>query len=387
MKVFVPDGKDKKRKGVCECEAKVKAFMRMLRVGEGTEGESGYTTAFDNNIITDLSTHPQKNYGGSTAAGAYQVMRYTWWWLNGEELDEDNLKTGVYNENHDYIKRYKISNYKQESQDKVCLVIMKHKRKRLMDLVISNQIEKAIRDIASLEWASLPHIGDDSKYKYKGKPQPATPMVDCLKNYQTFLKEELSNKQTWKLHLKNGFLKEFGYNCCGDDKKDDRTNCSCGKPHYNNAKTEHWIHQEPSECWAASVKILKNYGVTGGARTNCIIIANQKDKVLTPVNAQNGIDYIDSQLKMGNPVVVGLDDNLRETTYNTHKATDHFFVIVGSGCENGKRFYNFFDVGSKTQEKGTDTSNKLTIKDNLLIEGKSNGGTHNYTITEIRRNN
>lgn len=91
-------------------------------------------------------------------------------------------------------------------------------------------------------------------------------------------------------------------------------------------------------------------------------------------------------MKKGNPVV-GLDDNLRETTYNVHKATDHFFVIVGSGCEDGKGFYNFFDVGSKTREQGTSSSNKLIIHDDLLISGKSNGGTHKYTITEVRRNN
>jgi len=78
---------------------------------------------------------------------------------------------------------------------------------------------------------------------------------------------------------------------------------------------------------------------------------------------------------------------LKEATYNVHKATEHFFVLVGSGCEEGKRFYNFFDVGSKTKEKGTDTKNKLFIDDHLLILGKSNGGTHNYTITEVRRNN
>ncbi|MDR7371312.1 glycoside hydrolase family 104 protein [Flavobacterium aquidurense] len=377
--------KEEKKPKICEYEARVKAFMRMLRVGEGTDGEFGYTTAFDNNKITDLSSHPQKNYGGSTAAGAYQIMRYTWWWLNGEELDENNLKTGIYIEKHDYIKKYKIPDYTQESQDKVCLIIMKHKRKGLLDLIISNQIEKAIRNIASLEWASLPHIENNSKYKYKGKQQPATPMADCLKNYETFLKEELSNKQTWNLHIKNGFLKEFGYNCCDNEK--DNNACSCGKTHYNNAKPENWVHQEPGECWAASVKILKNYGIEGGKRANCIVIANQKDKVLTPIDAQIGIDYIDSQLKIGNPVVVGLDDNLRETTYNVNKATDHFFVIVGSGCEDDTRFYNFFDVGSKTREKGTDSSNKLMIKDNLLIQGKSNGGTHNYTITEIRRNN
>lgn len=174
-------------------------------------------------------------------------------------------------------------------------------------------------------------------------------------------------------------------NCGG--KADNGTPCpTCKKTHYNVAKPEHWITQEPSECWAASVKVLKNYGITGGARANCIIVANQDEDTLTPVNAQTGIDYIDSQLKAGNPVVVGLDDNLRQTTYNAHKATDHFFVIVGSGCDNGKKFYNFFDVGSKTKEAGTSSSNKMYIKDNLLIEGKSNGGSHNYTVTEIRRN-
>ncbi|MGK6342036.1 hypothetical protein ACMGDK_07350 [Chryseobacterium sp. DT-3] len=176
-------------------------------------------------------------------------------------------------------------------------------------------------------------------------------------------------------------------NCGGKDNGNTGTPCSsCNKTHYNAAKPEHWISQEPSECWAASVKVLKNYGITGGARANCIIMADQDDKTLTPVDAQTGIDYIDSQLKIGNPVVVGLDDNLRKTTYNVHKATDHFFVIVGSGCENGKRYYNFFDVGSSKKEAGTSPDNKMFIKDNLLIKGKSNGGTHDYTVSEVRRN-
>lgn len=209
-------------------------------------------------------------------------------------------------------------------------------------------------------------------------------MKECLENYEESLKEELLGKSD--LHLKKGFLKEFGYNCCEIEKLNKNVNCTCGKVHYNLAKPENWLHQEPSECWAASVQVLKNYGVIGGARSNAIIIANQNGSTLTPIDSQKGIDYIDSQLKLGNPIVVGLDDNLRVTTYNSHQATDHFFVIVGSGCEKGKRYYNFFDVGSKTREQGTDNSNRLIIQDNLLIEGKSNGGSHNYTITEIRKN-
>ncbi|CAM3792051.1 glycoside hydrolase family 104 protein [Flavobacterium gelidilacus] len=367
--------KDKNK--VCECEARVRAFMRMLRIGEGTENEKGYTTQYSGKQFTNMSKHPENvitaGKYSSSAAGAYQIMRYTWWWLGGQKLTDNNKKAGVYEEYHDYIKKYNIPDFTAESQDKLCVIILKHKRSGIMDLIFKNQIKDALDKYGSYEWASLP----PGRYG-----QPTQTMGLALKKYDEYLKEELEGKSN--LHLKKGFLKEFGYNCCSEDEKSD---CSCGKKHYNNSKPEHWIHQQPSECWAASVKILKNYGISGGARTNCIIIANQNGKTITPKNAQVGIDYIDSQLAKGNPIVVGLDDNLRETSYNVHKATDHFFVLVGSGCENGKRFYNFFDVGSKTKSAGTNISNKMFIEDNLLIKGKSNGGTHNYTITEVRKNN
>jgi len=81
--------------------------------------EDGYTTAFGNNKITDLSKHPEINYGGSTAAGAYQIMRYSWWWLKGEKLTKSNKKAGVYEKWHDYIKKYNIADFKPESQDKL----------------------------------------------------------------------------------------------------------------------------------------------------------------------------------------------------------------------------------------------------------------------------
>lgn len=386
-------------KGVCEAEARVRAFMRMLRVGEDTgeervngikkDPQMGYTTAFGGVKITDLSTHPKKNYGGSTAAGAYQIMRYTYAWLGGSKLEWTGSYfkiLDIYEKEHDYIKKYNINDYQPESQDKLCICLMKDK-KGMIESIIEGEIENAIRKYGSSIWASLPYKGDNSRYDFKGKPQPATPMSKCLELYSKYLKEELLSISN--LHLKKGFLKEFGYNCCDNNKEliNTTNNCSCGKTHYNNAKPEHWVHQEPSECWAASVKVLKNYGIIGGSRINSIIIANQDKKNLTAINAQIGIDYLDSQLAKGNPVIVGLDDNRRETNYNAHKATDHFFVIVGNGCENGKRFYNFFDVGSENKEAGTSVKNKMFINENLLIEGKSFGGSHNYTITEVRRNN
>jgi len=389
-----PVKKDEKN-GVCESEAKVRAFMRMLRVGEDTgeersngikkDFEKGYSIAFGGAVISDLSSHPMKDYGGSTAAGAYQIMRYTYAWLGGSKLEWTGKYfkiLDIYEKEHDYRKKYNISDYQPESQDKLCICLMKDKR-GMIELVIDGKIEDAIRKYGSSIWASLPCKGDNSKYEFNGKPQPATPMAKCLELYNKYLKDELTDKSN--LHLKKGFLKEFGYDCC--DKKIVGNCSTCKNTHYDNAKPEHWITQQPHECYAACLVILKNYGVKGGLRVNCLIVANQDGNTLTPSNAQNGIDYLDSQLSIGNPIVVGLDDNKRETDYNAHKATDHFFLIVGSGCENGKKFYNFFDVGSKTKEAGTSSKNKMFIKENLLIEGKSNGGSHDYTITEIRRNN
>jgi muramidase (phage lysozyme) len=143
-----PEENNKENK-VCECEARVRAYMRMLRVGEGTgekvkaydknkkiiyinkNFEDGYTTAFNGNKITDLNKHPEKNYGGSTAAGAYQVMRYTWWDFNGHVL-KDKKKTGVYKESKDFAKKYGINDYQPESQDKFCLALMRYNNKLLL---------------------------------------------------------------------------------------------------------------------------------------------------------------------------------------------------------------------------------------------------------------
>ncbi|SIS64931.1 Peptidase family M23 [Chryseobacterium ureilyticum] len=241
---------EKKESKVCECEARVRAYMRMLRVGEATgeliksskynketrkseiiyishDFQKGYITAFGGNKITDLSTHPQKKYGGSSAAGAYQIMRYSWWWLNGEKLNKNKSKAGIYESHHDYIKKYKISDYFPESQDKVCVIIMKHKQKGLLELIISNNIEKAIRNQGSAEWASLPYDGDTSRYEYEGKQQPATPFKTCMEHYEKFLKDEL--KGISPLHLKKGFLKEFGYECCAESLKKESTSEGNGK--------------------------------------------------------------------------------------------------------------------------------------------------------------
>jgi len=220
----------------CECEARVRAFMRMLRVKEGTEGEKGYTMLFAKKDFIrdygkDRSTHPEivvsANGYSSSAAGAYQIMADTY-----------NDKGFTKNRNN-----YNINSFDQESQDKLCVTILKHnyvddrpskfynpiywkdvneterdterenkvkeKRKKfkgqngdIIKMLINNNYEKALL-LSSLCWASLP----DSPYG-----QPVGTKEQCKSNYEKFLKEELEGKSD--LYIKKGFLKEFGYECC-----------------------------------------------------------------------------------------------------------------------------------------------------------------------------
>lgn len=117
-----------------ECEAKVRAFIRMLRVKEGTSGESGYTKLFGHSNFTkppynkDMSTHPDISipFGNtsSDAAGAYQIMGDTYKNLTGYFQNEN--KKWIYSEKRDKTKKYNIKSFDQESQDKLCLAILKH---------------------------------------------------------------------------------------------------------------------------------------------------------------------------------------------------------------------------------------------------------------------
>ncbi|WP_144283276.1 PAAR-like protein [Chryseobacterium echinoideorum] len=390
--------------GVCEQEARVRAYMRMLRVGEGTgeliksseynkktkkteivyiahDFESGYTKLFGGDNFTksphnkDMSSHPQikvlwytKKNGEkvySSAAGAYQVMGYTW-------SDNDMINKR---------KTYSVKDFSPEGQDKFCIVLFKHKREGMLDLIIKGEIKGATEKYGSYEWASLP----PGRYG-----QPIETMEKALELYDKFYKEELTGKSP--LHLKKGFLKEFGYSCCDGQSTPSVGTGSCDKCHQNHydvSKPEHWIHQKPSECWQASIDILANYGLknNSGYPQNRIIMADQTGTTLIPKDTQKALDYLDSQLKLGNPIVVGLDDNLRKATYNSHKATEHFFVIVGKGCEEGKIYYRFFDVGSPTKDQGTSETLKLYLQGDNLLQGKSYGGSHTYTVTEVRRNN
>lgn len=175
-------------------EMRVRAFMRMLRVGEGTTGEKGYETLFGgksfikdfNKTFTDHPRIPMP-YGTrfSTAAGAYQVMGYTW--------DDAHMIA--------QRARYSITTFTPRDQDLFCLVLLKEKREEAWPLLLAGEIEASLTlnpGGYSYEWASLP----PGRYG-----QPIKSMQEALDYYHEYLQEEILGKSD--LHLETGFLKKF----------------------------------------------------------------------------------------------------------------------------------------------------------------------------------
>lgn len=118
----------------------VRAFLRMIRHGEGTSDEDGYRRCFGGDLFDSFSDHPRrritKTLGGrpitSTAAGAYQFLERTWQSL---------------------VTQYGFADFSPTNQDLGCIALIRGRG--ALDDVIAGRFEQAVRKCAK-EWASLP---------------------------------------------------------------------------------------------------------------------------------------------------------------------------------------------------------------------------------------
>ena len=388
-------------------EARVRTFLRMLRVGEGTVGLKGYTTLFGGKNFTkppynkDFSDHPKiaMPFGKTTssAAGAYQVMGYT--------LDDKLMQKKR--------KLLNILDFSPENQDKFAIILLKYKRAAttkkplsLLDLIIKNDIEKGLIWHGSYEWASLP----PGRYG-----QPAKSMEQALKIYEKYLTEELQGQSD--LLLQNDFLNDFGYDFNKTEEKSAIYHDTISKKvkseipklkakenidlRGDNSK---WISQfnkifgdkkaQNVACWKACKLILLNFKVEGGdlvSNKALFQVATElKNKLVVDSKiARLSVEYIDKQLALKKPVLVGVDHTYKyKGGFNNDASTDHFVVIVGRDIsEDGKLFYIFYEVGTSFKSKGTSDNNKLFIQDDFSLKGSTNyTNKHVYTVIQIRAN-
>ncbi|MBP2615844.1 peptidoglycan DD-metalloendopeptidase family protein [Chryseobacterium jejuense] len=386
-----PKLEKKKEETVCECEARVRAFIRMLRVKEGTENEIGYTTQYSGKQFSDFSEHPQevvtdsKGKHRSSAAGSYQIMTDTWKNLKGYYQDKN--KKWNYSGKLDYAKRYNISSFDQESQDKFCLVIMKHNyvddradsfynptvwkdkknkihdiaqeqklkewRKRfkkqqgdIIQMIIDNDIKRAAL-ISSLCWASLP----DSPYGQ----QSSTYTFDMVKAiYEEKLAQELiePNKE---LHLKKGFLKEFGYGCCGDNiKKEEllpskcpndcsqcfeysdvvptpKVNDQSGNKNHNRYKKEYRIKSNGKKYYHTGTDILAAVGTEVHS-----MMCGEVVHIRTDLPQNDYVKGYESPTSYGNTITIRSKDKTGKIVYHFYAHLSKVKVSVGEKIKHNQ---------------------------------------------------
>lgn len=77
--------------------------------------------------------------------------------------------------------KYSINDFTPKSQDIFCVLILKYKRKKSLNLIMEGKIDNAL-EILSYEWASLP----PGRYG-----QPAKSKKEALVLYENYLNEEL----------------------------------------------------------------------------------------------------------------------------------------------------------------------------------------------------
>ncbi len=117
----------------------------------------------------DFSDHPRiKIKSGnlvSSAAGAYQVMGYTW--------DDPEMIAARTECN--------INDFSPLSQDVFCLILLSIKRKGSLEKIRRGEVVEAL-DSLSYEWASLP----PGRYG-----QPSKTMGEALSIFDNYLQDEL----------------------------------------------------------------------------------------------------------------------------------------------------------------------------------------------------
>ncbi len=148
----------------------VKAFLTMIRKGEGTYGDRGYSTRFGHGTFASFEDHPKtvirSGAYASSAAGAYQIMGYTWTSANSEKAKV----------------KLSINDFSPTSQDKFAVYLLDNRH--AIKLILAGEIEKAVRKCNS-EWASLP----ESPYG-----QPTQKMSGAIEEFNKALANELSGK-------------------------------------------------------------------------------------------------------------------------------------------------------------------------------------------------
>ncbi|MGL4503878.1 MAG: hypothetical protein ACRC78_02625 [Planktothrix sp.] len=136
FKVTIEDSRKQFAKQPNKIDPNITAFLKMIRVHEGTKDDDGYRRMFGGNLFSDYSDHPRKLQTGSgitsDAAGAYQFLSTTW----------DSVAEAL-----------GLTDFSPANQDRGAIELIR--RRGAYEDVIEGRINEALEK-CSWEWASMP---------------------------------------------------------------------------------------------------------------------------------------------------------------------------------------------------------------------------------------
>lgn len=111
--------------------------------------------------------------------------------------------------------------------------------------------------------------------------------------------------------------------------------------------------------------------------------------IINEEESKKAIDYLNSELAIGHPILVGVNHTLDYKAGNAdNDSTDHFVVIVGCNCDTKGFYFIFYEVATSIETNGNSDSNKLYLNQaaHTLKGNPAYKIGRNYTVTQVRKN-
>ncbi|MCQ2111976.1 MAG: hypothetical protein MJY95_01390 [Bacteroidaceae bacterium] len=145
---------------------------------------------------------------------------------------------------------------------------------------------------------------------------------------------------------------------------------------------------EPAGCLIRCREMLNSAGCSnsGGEILMCNYDANGR-AMSSSAYFNNGLNYLDSQLALSHPIIVGVDYKNGHSTGSAwqDQATDHFVIIVGGNRSTG---YYYYDPATSNRSRGTSDENIFTISNQRLVSSAyCMNSASQYIVVSIRNNN
>ena len=152
-----------------------------------------------------------------------------------------------------------------------------------------------------------------------------------------------------------------------------------------------YLESDKTGCKNRCKEMLKSAGKTMSNQDIAFTNFDGEGRATTPTeHVQEGLNYIDSQLKAGYPVVAVVDYKKGTSLGDIWNdlAGDHFVIIVGK-TKNGE--YRYYDPAKTGADRGTSEENVFRYSNGTFISTSNNNVTANkipqpYTLTSIRKN-